>query len=524
MSKKNKIIIEPPRVNSFKQSVKIEPFKNRKKNIKSVRLVKINLDDEYKKDIESGKGFDITNENDFDKKTGNRTIDGLQSPKYGVDTFTDKSCDDAFHCECGELVGGINDGEICPNCGTKVQFVDADLSRTGYISLKYEIINPAMYTMLEKLIGKKDLQSIIKFSNKFNIDGKINFNKTKSSPYSGLGLIRFRKYFDEIIEFYRNKKKREDAYEDIIENRDNVFTSHIAVYSSLLRPLIKEDSKFSMFEANKSFAIILSNANIIINTPIIDDESTVIIDNCLYEIQSEYNKICKDLDAQFSGKKGILRSVISTRVDESGRAVVKPQNGLFVNEVSMPYAMGVELMRPLLIKALTSIDDINVRIANTIIDDGLRKFDKKLWILMNHILKDSKNPPMLLIQRSPSLLQESMRLMDIREIKCDIKDLTLGIPIGICKGMNADFDGDTFACYMIFDNRIKASWKELFSPKHNFISRHDAMCNTTFIKDSAVILTELWEVGKNGIYYDNYADERELSELANRLMKEDESC
>ena len=116
MSSKNNIIVEAPRVNSFKLSKKVEPFKNRKKKIKSVQLVKLNLDEEYETDIMFGKGFDITNENDFDKKTGNRTIDGLQSPKYGVDTFSDKSCDDAFHCECGNLVGGINEGEIWPEC------------------------------------------------------------------------------------------------------------------------------------------------------------------------------------------------------------------------------------------------------------------------------------------------------------------------------------------------------------------------------------------------------------------------
>lgn len=83
------------------------------------------------------------------------------------------------------------------------------------------------------------------------------------------------------------------------------------------------------------------------------------------------------------------------------------------------------------------------------------------------------------------------------------------------------FDGDTFACYMIFDNRIKESWKELFSPKHNFISRYDGTCNTKFIKDSAVILTELWEVGKNGIYYDQYADESERAELCSQLTKDE---
>ena len=95
-------------------------------------------------------------------------------------------------------------------------------------------------------------------------------------------------------------------------------------------------------------------------------------------------------------------------------------------------------MRPLIIKALNTMENINIRDANSMVDVALRKFDKKIWLVMNYILQKSKNPPMLMVQRSPSLLQESMRLMNIKMVKYDLHDLTLDVPTGILAGMNAD--------------------------------------------------------------------------------------
>ena len=511
---------EKPRVESFKVEQFTRPFKERHKNIKNVQLKVINVDDECKKDLESGNGFLITNEQDFNEKTGNRTMDGLYSPLYGADTFTDKLTDDMYKCECGKTVGGIYEGDICPYCNTPVVFADAKLSITGYISLgKYCIINPTVYMWLEHAIGGKELQSIIKFNNKFNVNGKNVSTKTKNSPYNGIGLIAFREQFDEILDYYCNKRKTYEYYELIQKYRDCVFTHYVSVYSALLRPLVKEGSRISQFNVNRSYSIILVNANNVRHSDSVIDK-TVIIENSLYEIQTEFNSICTNdiIKNALSSKKGIIRgSLTACRVDYSGRFVIAAGIGLNTTEVNLPYIGGCELMRPLIIKALASIEDMNIREANSLVDNALRQFDKKIWLIMNFILMNSKNPPMLMVQRSPSLLQESMRLMHIKMVKYDIDDLTLDVPTAILSGMNADYDGDTFACNMIYDNRLKEAWSAIHSPDCHFISRHNGKYSdhAEFIKDTAVTLSELWELGKDSNYFADWATESERnSEIA----------
>ena len=519
MSKK--IIKDPPRMNSFKAEKIIRPFKTSNNKIKSVRLVKLDIDRCCEEDINSGNGFFITNEEDFDEKRGIRTEDGLYSPKFGVDTFTDKNTDELFHCECGNLSGGINEGDICPICGTKVMFTDSKLNITGYINLgEAYVINPACYNDLESLIGSKELVDIIKFNNKYDVNGKNVSTKSKKSPWHGIGILEFKNNFDDIVEYYKNKRKKYEVYDVLMKFKSAIFTHNIPVYSSLLRPLVKEDSRIAMFDVNRSYSVILANANSIKSSYTPGVSKKVIIENCLFEIQTEVNKINSDIITQnLSGKKGIIRGMtISSRMDFSARFVVVPAIGHCVNEISLPYVGGCELLRPLLINALNTIDGINVREANSMIDRALRVFDKKIFLLMNHILQNSDNPPMMMIQRSPSLLQESMRLMYIKQVKADIHDLTLDVPVGILSLMNADFDGDTFACYMIYDNRLKEAWKPIHCPDCHFISRHDGMYSNggEFIKDSAVILSELWDLGKNNTYYNQWASESERNQELNK--------
>ena len=520
----SKILKDAPRLNSFKPEKVIKPFKNstNKNPIKSVKLIKLDLDKCCEEDIEKGTGFFITNEEDFDEKRGVRTDDGLYSPKFGVDTFTDKNTDDLFHCECGKLSGGIHEGDICSDCGTRVTFIDSRLNITGYINLAdYVIINPSCYPELESLIGSKELNEIIKFNNRFDVNGKNVKTKTKKSPYQGIGIIEFKKKFDEIIEYYRAKRKKDETYDVLMRFKNCVFTHNVPVYTSLLRPLIKDGSRIAMFDVNKSYSIILANANVIKSSEVPGIDKISIVENCLYEIQTELIKIYGDIIVQnLSGKKGIIRgNIISSRMDFSARFIVVPAIGHSVTDISIPYIGGCELMRPLLINALNKIDGINIREANSIIDRAIRKFDKKIFILMNHILQNSDNPPMMMIQRSPSLLQESMRLMYIKQVKADIQDLTLDVPVGILQLMNADFDGDTFACYMIYDNRLKEAWKPIHCPDCHFISRHDGKYSGggEFIKDSAVILSELWDIGKNSTYYSNWAPQSEINQELSKV-------
>ena len=308
--------IEKPRMNEFKIFHPPRPFKSRHRNIKSVKLVKIDIDEECEKDMENGKGFLITNEEPFDKKD-NRTNDGLFSPLYGVDTFSDKTLDTAYRCECGGMIGGVNEGDICDDCGTEVKFCDSDLSITGYIPLgDYYIINPSCYLDLETLIGGKELEKILCFNNKFDVDGKMVRTVSKSSPYAGIGMMAFHEQFEEITEYYLNKRGRVEHYENLKRFKHAIFCKHVGAYSSLLRPLLKEDSRLGMLKVNKSYGIILANANIIRSEPY-DKSKRIIVEKSLFEIQNEFNKIFKLLiSTELSQKNGHIRGKITcARVD-----------------------------------------------------------------------------------------------------------------------------------------------------------------------------------------------------------------
>ena len=80
------------------------------------------------------------------------------------------------------------------------------------------------------------------------------------------------------------------------------------------------------------------------------------------------------------------------------------------------------------------------------------------------------------------------------------------------------FDGDTIAEFMIYDNRLKKVWETIHSPENHFISRHDGRYNglCLFIKDTIVAISEIWELGKNKIYYDDWASESERNKYINR--------
>ena len=64
---------------------------------------------------------------------------------------------------------------------------------------------------------------------------------------------------------------------------------------------------------------------------------------------------------------------------------------------------------------------------------------------------------------------------------------------------------------MIYDNRLKEAWAPIHSPECHFVSRHNGLYSEycKFIKDSAVILSELWELGKDSTYYAEWATESE---------------
>ncbi len=210
-----------------------------------VRILKRNWDVDFYDDLINGDGFLITEPAEISMGTEKRkAMYGPRSPLYGTSYEDEQSFIERYRCDCGEFKGKQFEGEICPICNTPVTSKGVNVKVTGWISLgESKIVNPYFYNLLCKLLGKKVFPDIIECRQKVDTDGHrshINYDNedyTPSSPYAGIGIESFLDQFDEIIDYFIDKKKNKaEELEKVKEDKSKVFTSHIPIYTTFLRP------------------------------------------------------------------------------------------------------------------------------------------------------------------------------------------------------------------------------------------------------------------------------------------------
>ena len=199
------------------------------------------MDELYEQDRINGNAFIITDK--VGEIKGVRTENGIYSPKYGSIWEDEDAFKEMYSCDCGKRQGVVYLGEKCPYCNSKVVYRDKNVHMTGYLHLdNYYTIHPTMFKIIGSLIGIKKLKVILYPDWKTEGDGKpikpvIDENSKNINKYNNIGMIEFYKRFDEIIDFFYNKKKNKFAeYKFIKDNRDVIFTKYIPVESILLRP------------------------------------------------------------------------------------------------------------------------------------------------------------------------------------------------------------------------------------------------------------------------------------------------
>lgn len=238
-----------------------------KNNKTGVQLEKLNWDKECERDLMLGRGFIVSEPAITGKDT--KSMYGIQSPLFasdwsdGEDAFADR-----FKCACGAMKGKIFEGEICPECKTKIEFRDVDLSYTGWIVINnHKIIQPIYFNKLASIIGSKTFNEIIKYDKFIDRDGHVQEKTTDTNPFRGIGLIEFRERFQEILEYYKGKKKNKwEEIKEIEEDKDKVFTSCIPVFSSVLRPVSFRNDSFFYSTIDKKYNSIFSSARLLNDT------------------------------------------------------------------------------------------------------------------------------------------------------------------------------------------------------------------------------------------------------------------
>ena len=304
------------------QNLNQSPTKDSSKIIfnRRARLITSDWDVKAREDILNGTGFRITEEGKTDCKT-EAGMFSIHSPLFGTDYHNEHAFEDRYSCECGDYTGKNFEGKVCPRCKKKVQFIDVDMSITGWIILdKDVIINTIYYKKIRSFIGTKIFPDIIKYKELTDREA------TTANPYDGIGMIEFHDRFSEIMNFYLKKngsnQKKRDMYHFIMAHQEQVFAHAIPVYSSHLRPFVIRAEEIKYTDDDKLYRKIFTNAKMLNDRYELERRienakknrrhtaQYLRRENILYAIQIDLDKLWELSFDMVKKKEGIIRNKI----------------------------------------------------------------------------------------------------------------------------------------------------------------------------------------------------------------------
>ena len=402
-------------------------------------LERINFDDERDIDLLTNNGFIVSDSQGIKKDL--KDPNSIFSPKFGQTLKDLNPFANRYRCDCGKTQHKINDGIKCKHCGTKVRYVDDNFDYTGWIVLKdpYVVIHPGLFKSIEFIIGKETLNNILIAEAPKDTDGHdMKVEPPSDEPYYNIGMLEFQEKFDEIMQYYVNKKKSKISYyEDIIKHRRSVFTHSIPVFTTLLRPY-ELDTKSFYYESTNSIYVMLNKLKTSIN-----DESIRLFRlkksklQYLYDMQMKLNELYDSIEAILSGKKGALRTLIGGRYNFTARDVIVGDPTLRIDEISLPYAALIELLQQPIINILHKTYSMSYSDAydfwyKSCITENDTMKDIILSLIKNH--KSGRGLPVL-INRNPTINFSSILQMFCTKMTTGY---TMGIPLQVLKGLGAD--------------------------------------------------------------------------------------
>jgi DNA-directed RNA polymerase subunit beta' len=171
----------------------------------------------------------------------------------------------------------------------------------------------------------------------------------------------------------------------------------------------------------------------------------------------------KSLSDMLKGKQGRFRqNLLGKRVDYSGRSVIVAGPELKIHQCGLPKQMALELFKPFVISWLLRGEYAhNIRSATRLIESG----DSIVWDALDEVIKGKY----VLLNRAPSLHRLSIQSFQPKLIEGKAIQLH---PL-VCKGFNADFDGDQMAVHLPLSDDAQREARELMSATNNLLKPAD---------------------------------------------------
>ncbi|HEX8762224.1 MAG TPA: DNA-directed RNA polymerase subunit beta' [Candidatus Saccharimonadales bacterium] len=171
----------------------------------------------------------------------------------------------------------------------------------------------------------------------------------------------------------------------------------------------------------------------------------------------------KSLSDMLKGKQGRFRqNLLGKRVDYSGRSVIVAGPELKIDQCGLPKMMALELFKPFVIGELIAREQAhNIRSATRMIETG----DTAVWDALDEVIRGKY----VLLNRAPSLHRLSIQAFQ----PVLIEGRAIQLHPLVCKGFNADFDGDQMAVHLPLSDEAQAEARDIIAANRNLLKPAD---------------------------------------------------
>src|SRR3990167_4928641 len=426
-----------------------------------------------------------------------------------------------WECFCGKYKGIKHKGIICDRCGVKITHSRVRRKRMGHINLAAPVVHiwffKALPSRLGTLLGMKttSLERIIYFQDYVVIDpgntplkqyqllseDEYRLNREKHGEQSfkaGMGAEAIKTLLQKLDLAALSKELREEFNQTKSKQRIKEINKRLEIVEAFrdsgnkpewmgldvvqdippdLRPFVLlESGDFASSDLNDLYRRIINRNNrlkklIDLNAPevIIRNEKRMLQQavDALFDngrgkrpILGSNSRPLKSLTDMIKGKQGRFReNLLGKRVDYSARSVIVVGPELKLSQCGIPKKIALELFQPFIIRRLREIG-----LADTI------KSAKKMFVRQDEevwdILDDVVRKHLVLLNRAPTL--HRMGIQAFEPILVEGNAIKLH-PL-VCRGFNADFDGDQMAVHLPLSVEAQIEARTLMLSVNNIFS------------------------------------------------------
>nr|UUL71149.1 RNA polymerase beta' subunit [Dipsacus japonicus] len=231
-----------------------------------------------------------------------------------------------------------------------------------------------------------------------------------------------------------------------------------------------------------------------------------------------HNKVYKSFSDIIEGKEGRFReTLLGKRVDYSGRSVIVVGPSLSLHRCGLPREIAIELFQTFVIRGL-----IRQHLASNIgvAKSQIREKEPIVWQILQEVMQGHP----VLLNRAPTL--HRLGIQAFQPLLVEGRAICLH-PL-VCKGFNADFDGDQMAVHVPLSLEAQAEARLLMFSHMNLLSPAIGNPISVPTQDMLIGLYVLTRGNRRGVCVNrynpwnrrNYQNERIF---ANKYTKEKES-